>query len=276
MVLESQQVPRPPRKREPARLVQVSRVQQITPQVVRVTITGETLAGFSTHGPAEHVKVFYPRPGQDRPVLPVFGPDGRPQFEEGAERPIARSYTPLFWRPESLELDFDVVMHGEGAGSIWARNAKPGDMIGVGGASSPYEVDASASWFVIGGDASAVPAIGTILRELPAGARADVYLEVEDEAEHQELTSPASLNVTWLHTGADNPPCGTLLLEALREADLPFSEGRLFLACESGVMRAIRKMLLFERGMDRGSIHTQGYWKAGATNHGDHDLAEEI
>ena len=60
----------------------------------------------------------------------------------------------------------------------------------------------------------------------------------------------------------------------MREAALP-EGGRIFVACEAGVMRDIRKHLMLERGLDRTSFHTQGYWKLGASNHPDHDLGDD-
>jgi NADPH-dependent ferric siderophore reductase len=40
-------------------------------------------------------------------------------------------------------------------------------------------------------------------------------------------------------------------------------------------MRNMRRHLLDDRGMDRGQIHTHGYWKGGAANHPDHDVGQE-
>ena len=37
-------------------------------------------------------------------------------------------------------------------------------------------------------------------------------------------------------------------------------------------MREIRGYFLYDRGM----LRTQGYWKAGAVNHPDHDLGDDV
>ena len=39
-------------------------------------------------------------------------------------------------------------------------------------------------------------------------------------------------------------------------------------------MREIRNVLLNEAGIDRTQLVTRGYWKAGATDHPDHDTGE--
>jgi NADPH-dependent ferric siderophore reductase len=40
-------------------------------------------------------------------------------------------------------------------------------------------------------------------------------------------------------------------------------------------MRNIRRHLLDDRGIDRARIHTHGYWKAGVSNHPDHDVGQD-
>src|SRR3989304_956998 len=87
MVQQTQPGP-PPRRRPPLRMVQVSRVERLTPRVLRVPFAGEELAGFEPHGPAEHIKVFFPPPGQDRPVRPTYDADGGPVYPPGVERPV--------------------------------------------------------------------------------------------------------------------------------------------------------------------------------------------
>ena len=84
MVQQTQPGP-PPGRRPPLRMVQVSRVERLTPRVLRVTFAGEELAGFEPHGPAEHIKVFFPPPGQDRPVRATYEADGRPVYPPGGE-----------------------------------------------------------------------------------------------------------------------------------------------------------------------------------------------
>ena len=51
------------------RLLQVSQVERITPGFVRVTLTGEDLAGYSSQGYDDHSKLFFPAPGEDKPLF---------------------------------------------------------------------------------------------------------------------------------------------------------------------------------------------------------------
>jgi NADPH-dependent ferric siderophore reductase len=254
-------------------MVTVKTVDRITPGCVRVVFTGAELNGFISRGPAEHLKVLFARPGESQPVIPEWGSEG-PVLKEGQSFPPSRTYTPRFWQPERLELTVDFMLHGAGLASDWARNAKPADIMAVSGQpGGPWIVDPEAGWYVLAADESALPGLATILEALPAGKRATVLVEVSDEQEHQPLESVAALDVTWLHRGDEAP--GALIEAAIRDLTLPSGDGRLWLGCEAGVMRSIRRHLIEDRGLDKAHIHTHGYWKAGVSNHPDHDVGQD-
>jgi NADPH-dependent ferric siderophore reductase len=252
-------------------MVEVRRVERPTTGCVRVTFGGPELAGYEMRGPAAHIKVLFGRAGEDRPRLPEWGPEG-PLLAEGQSMPPSRTYTPRRWDAEAGELTVEFMLHGEGLASAWARGAKPGDVVAVTLPGGPYSVDPAADWYLLAGDDSALPAIETILEDLPQGKPVRVIVEVSDAAETRPL---ATSNVTWLETAA-GAESGTALEAAIRGFEVPSGSGRVWVGCEAEVMRSIRKHLLFERGMDRVQIHTHGYWKKGAANHPDHDVGQEI
>lgn len=264
------------RVRQKPRLTEVVRVEPLTPHMVRVVLAGEELEGFTTRGPAEHLKVNFPAPGESNVVLPEWGPDG-PVLREGQQRPLNRTYTPRRWNQNARELTMDFLLHGEGPGSTWAQHARPGQIVAVshqpGGA---YKVDTSADWYLIGGDEAALPAVGTLLEALPASCFAHVFVEVADAAEEMELESPARFQLTWLHHCGATGRVGRKLEHAVREFRFPEGSGRVWIGCEAGVMRDIRRHLVNERGMDRTHAHTQGYWKYGAMNHPDNDRGQDV
>jgi NADPH-dependent ferric siderophore reductase len=266
---------KPRRVRQRPRLAEVVRVEPLTPHMVRVFFAGAELEGFTTRGPAEHLKVNFPPPGESTLVLPEWGPDG-PILQEGQQRPVNRTYTPRRWDPATGELSVDFLLHGEGPGSTWAQQARPGQMVAVshqpGGA---YKVDAEADWYLIGADEAALPAVGTLLEALPASCFAHVVVEVADASEELQLESPARIEVTWLHHGGAGQ-VGRKLEHAVRDFQFPEGSGRVWIGCEAGVMRDIRRHLLSERGIDRTHAHTQGYWKYGAMNHPDNDRGLDV
>src|SRR4051812_50119247 len=109
---DPQPAPRPPRRPRVLRTLEICGIPQVTPRVTRITLTGPQLTGFASRAPAEHIKVFLPRPGESEAPQTVPGPDG-PIFPPDSPRPLSRTYTPRQFRPESLELDVDFVCHGD-------------------------------------------------------------------------------------------------------------------------------------------------------------------
>ncbi len=263
-----------PFKRPPPRIVEVLRIAQLTPRMVRITLGGGQMEGFESNGPAEHFRIFLPDPETGELVLPSHGPDGN-AFPEDKPRPISRAYTPRQWRPDIPELDVDIALHDHGPGAAWARNAQEGDAAVISGrAGGAYFPDPSADSYLIGGDEASLPAIATVLEALPSSTRACVFLEVRDANEEQPLTSPAPTQIWWLHRQAGETP-GRMLAETMRDAELPQGKSRVWVSCEATAMREIRSHFLNDRSLDRSTLHTQGYWKAGAANHPDHDMGED-
>ena len=108
------------------RNLEVATVTRVTPHLVRVTLRGEDLADFTSPGFDDHVKVFFPEPGADLPVMPTLGEDGLEPPPPGQPLPVFRDYTVRYLRPEQRELDIDFALHGHGPGGSWAAAAEPG------------------------------------------------------------------------------------------------------------------------------------------------------
>jgi NADPH-dependent ferric siderophore reductase len=256
----------PPRRRRAMRRVWVTRVDQLSPRLVRITFTGDDLATFAWNGPAAHIKLIFPEEGQTE--LPMPQPDG-PRSTR------MRTYTPRRFDPAVPELDVEFVLHGDGPASNWAAQAQPGQVLILAGPGPNYQIDPDADWFLLAGDDAALPAIETILEALPAGARARVVLEVADEHEERTLSTAARLDITWLHRGAQPGQADIALEAAMRAIELPAGNGRIYVGCEAAAMRRIRKHLLDERGLDPATIVTRGYWKLGAVDYTDHDYGTD-
>ena len=256
----------PPRRRRVMRRVRVTHVEQLSPRMVRVTFTGDDLGAFAWNGPAAHIKLIFPEEGQTEPPMPQ--PDG-----PRATR--MRTYTPRRFDPTVPELDVDFVLHGDGPASNGAVQAKPGQVLILGGPGPNDQIDHDADWFLLAGDDAALPAIETILDALPSEARVRVLLEVADEHEERTLAAAAQLDITWLHRGAHAAQADTALEEAVRAMQLPGGNGRIYVGCEAAAMRRIRKHLLQERGLDPAMIVTRGYWKLGAVDYTDHDYGTD-
>src|SRR6185436_13563657 len=96
--------------REPkVRLLEVVRVNRITPKMVRVTFGGNQLAGYESLGADDDFRVFFPLPGQERPTLPSLGATSGFAWPDDAPRPPNREYTPRRYNAAANELDVDFV-----------------------------------------------------------------------------------------------------------------------------------------------------------------------
>ena len=245
------------------RLLQVREVSRLTPKMVRIVVGGEALAGFVSAAHDDHVKLFFPQPGQDKPVLPTPTPNG-PVYPEGAPRPAARDYTPRRYDAAANTLTLDFVLHGEGPAATWAAQAQPGQFLGVGGPRGSFIVPDDFDWYLLAGDETAVPAIGRRLEELPAGTRVIVVVEVADAAEEQKLDTRARLKTHWLHRTGAAAGNHLLLQRALTELALPPGEGYSWVAAEASAAKALRRYLVDQRGLAKDRVKAAAYWKQGA------------
>ncbi|GAA0434100.1 siderophore-interacting protein [Actinoplanes capillaceus] len=259
------------RHRPPPQLVEVVRVDRVTPRLVSVHLGGADLSRFQAAAPTSHIKVFLPAPGQDAPAMPTVTPEGR-VWPEGVARPAMRTYTPRAYDAVAGTLEVQFVLHGEGPASEWAARAKPGDRIALGGPGGRFAADLDAPRWWIAGDESALPAIGSLLDALPASASAHVHVEAAGPNDEIPLLSKAGLTVTWHHRpGTDGFGDG---LHAAAERAPITGATRFWVACEASAMRRIRRTLL-DRGAAPSALITRGYWRLGAADHPDHDYGDD-
>ena len=170
----------------------------------------------------------------------------------------------------------DFVLHGDGGpASAWAAAARPGDRVVVTGARGAYRIDPGTDWTLLVADETALPAVGTILDDAPASARVLLVAEVADEAEELAFDTGAELTSVWCHRRESHAAFGMLAAQAVRDISLPGGRGACWVGLEATAMRAVRRHLIGERGMDREQLYTRGYWKLGVADHPDHDTGED-
>lgn len=250
------------------RQARVLRTRRVTPQLLCVTFADESLRDFTSASFDDHVKVFFPAPGEEHPVLPQRAPDGsRMAPEEGSPKPIMRDYTPRRVDREAGELDIEFVLHGDGPAGLWAAQARPGQLLGFGGPRGSFVVPTGFDWHLLVGDDTALPAIARRLEELPAGTRAIVVAEVADASAQPALSSAAALQVHWLHRGSAPAGRAGLMLQALQGLERPAGEGYVWGAGEAAEIAAVRAHLVQAWQIDKHRIRAASYWKHGATAH---------
>ena len=246
---------------------QVVQTKQLTTHLKRITIAADELRAFPWHGPDQWFRLFLPREGQTRPVLPTRADDWWPQIVAMPDeiRPWVRNYTVRRLRPELGELDIDFVMHGDGGpASRWALRARSGDWVGLLDQTAPYDPPAGTRWQLLVGDETALPAISAIVENLPGGTDAQAFVEVPTPADRVSVSTPEGVRVTWLPRESTDATIGSLALDAVREATLGEPhEGYAWAAGESGLIRQVRRHLVSRRGMPKSAVYFCGYWRTG-------------
>ncbi|WP_433450568.1 siderophore-interacting protein [Streptomyces sp. CA-142005] len=263
--------------------LQVVRTRRLGPSLVRVTFGGSDLHAFHSDGRDQSLSLFLPHPGQPEPVVPLDLGDGWWQawreLPDGV-RAVMRSYTLRSLRRDAegrtAEIDIDFALHGvepgaatpAGPASRWASRATPGDRVLLLG---PAVADNRAIRFrppgdtdlvVLWGDETAVPAATAILESLPAGTRVRAWLEVPHAGDIQDVHTEADAEITWLVRHDASP----MAVDAVRAARLPRAERPyVWMAGESGRVKALRRHFVGERGVDRRRVTFVGYWRQGMT-----------
>ncbi|AGS69752.1 siderophore-interacting protein [Streptomyces collinus] len=259
--------------------LQVARTRRLGPSLVRVTFAGADLHAFHSGGRDQSLSLFLPHPGQREPAVPLELGEGWWQgWRELPDdvRAVMRSYTLRALRRNPDEIDIDFALHGvepdapapAGPASRWASRATAGDRVLLLGPAVAdnrairFRPPADTDLVVLWGDETAVPAATAVLESLPPGTRVRAWLEVPHAGDVQEVRTAADAEITWLvrHDGAP------MAVDAVREARLP-DAGRpyVWLAGESGRVKALRRHFTAERGIDRRRVTFVGYWRRGMT-----------
>jgi NADPH-dependent ferric siderophore reductase len=241
------------------RRLEVLRVVDLTPRMRRITLGGPELAGFVSLGTDDHVKLLFPQNAAEQAAMETMvlgaGKDDGP-------KPAMRDYTPRRYDLDTLELDIDFVLHGDGPASTWAEQAKPGQFLHIGGPRGSMIVPDIFDSYLLIGDETALPAIARRLEGLAANRRALVIIEVENGKEQQVLESVAEVNVIWVlrEGGKDH------LLSTVKQVQVPAGNLYAWVATESKVSRQIRRVLLDEHGLDEQFVKAAGYWRLDDTD----------
>jgi NADPH-dependent ferric siderophore reductase len=259
--------------------LQVVRTRRLGPSLVRVTFGGRDLHAFHSDGRDQSLSLFLPHPGQPEPVVPLeLGDSWWQAWRELPDdiRAVMRSYTLRALRRDPDEIDIDFALHGVGPGaagpagpaSRWASRVTAGDRVLLLGPAvadnrairfrPPEDTDLVILW----GDETAVPAATAVLESLPAGTRVRAWLEVPHAGDIQDVRTEADAEITWLVRHDGSP----MAVDAVRAARLALTERPyVWIAGESGHVKALRRHFVGERGVDRRRVTFVGYWRRGMT-----------
>ena len=282
----------------------VAAATRLSPSYVRLTLTGPDLDRFADNGWDQRFKLVLPDTHgsyDDLPRDPDWYPTWR-NLPEDRRNPI-RTYTVRAVRRARREVDVDLVVHGDtGPASRFAARATAGDRLVVLGPNAEHDdahgglefrppVDHDGPTLLVG-DATAVPAVLSILEHLPRTAHGEVVLEVPHLRDVTEVAAPAGCRVTWVVSGSGGGGLPGAVEDGLRRLGLgepSTPQGDLressadevvwevpavasspglysWIAGESSLVTGLRRWLVRDLGVDRDAVAFMGYWRRGSTS----------
>jgi NADPH-dependent ferric siderophore reductase len=247
----------------------VVRRTRMSEHLVRVTIGGDALDGFSYKGGDQCFRLFFPRPGQTELRMPTFANNGwaAQYFLMSKDvRPYVRNYTVRAFHPESNELDVDFVVHGDGPASVWAQQAEPGSPVGMFDEGRRYRPREEAEWQLLVADGSGLPAAFAIAEETPPSLPTRLIVEVPTPDDVLGTTFGPHVSATWLASSdGDGEVPGELARGAALATPPPSSPGTVFVAGENSLATGTRRGLV-AAGVPKSAISFYGYWKVGRSS----------
>ncbi|CCJ72682.1 iron-chelator utilization protein [Cronobacter condimenti 1330] len=218
----------------------------------RVVFGGDSLAGFTSCGFDDHIKVFFPQEG-----VPFVAPEVTDEGIVWASdvRPPSRDYTPLFDEARQ-ELTIDFYVHDAGVASDWAVAAKPGDTLCIGGPRGSLVVPEDYAWQLYVCDESGMPALRRRLEALRAQAKpvqVEAIVTVADESLKGYLSHLSEFAIHWV-VGHDV----RAIEEKLATLTVPEDDYYLWITGEGKVVKHVSEP--FEGRVNAQLMRAAAYW----------------
>lgn len=223
------------------RQLTVQAIEDVTPRMRRITFTADTMEGFASLAPDDHIKLFF----------------------AGESGPQMRDFTPRRFDVAAGTLVIDFALHEAGPATAFAAGARIGDTLDIGGPRGSAVVADDFDWLWLIGDETALPAIGRWLEETRPGLPVLTAAVIADAGECQAIETKADWTALWSLRSESGPDDAAALIALLAGQDFPPGDGFIFVAAESSVARAIRRYLTEERGHPKAWMKAAGYWKRG-------------
>lgn len=238
-------------RREPKRRrLTVARREALTPGMLRIEFASPDLADFDSRSPDDHIKLFVPDASSPQGV-------------------VMRDYTPRAFDAARQTLTIDFALHDAGPATLWAKGAKPGDAIEIGGPRGSVVVADDFDFYLLVGDETALPAIGRRVEGLRAGVPVTTAVVVDSPADVQRFATRADWRPLWVYRCRDGRDDAALLLEALANWAAPAGDGYVWIAAEASVARPLKAYMLDARAHPKAWLKSAGYWVRGKPGESD-------
>ena len=230
-----------------------------SPSMRRFTLRAPAFADPGIEWPGEIITLGWPGKGEEL-ILPQLG-----WRFPGGETQHWRNFSVRRFDPAASTIDVEFFLHGTvGRASAWGTAAGVGDPVGFAGPRTHWLPEPGATWNLLLADETGLPALLAIAEHLPAGQRAIGLVEVEDERDRREVECAADVEWHWVFRGDRAPGTTSLMLERLREIEIPAGPGQVWGGGESLVMRDLRRHVAASiPSVTRSQI--LGYWRHDST-----------
>jgi NADPH-dependent ferric siderophore reductase len=121
-------------------------------------------------------------------------------------------------------------------------------------------------WHLLAGDDTALPAMARRLAELPVHTKALAVIEVDNAADVQRLAHSCTAEIEWVL--CHGVPAGEshALIDRMRELAFPQGSYYAWVAAETQVARALRRLLIECKHASPKALKAASYWRIGSTN----------
>ncbi|MCV2401471.1 siderophore-interacting protein [Marinomonas sp. C2222] len=248
------------------RLANVVSVVDLSPTLRRVRLQGADLHDFQFDelAPEIHVKLFFPTESQPELRLPKATPDGKSAdwsgLKEGLLSPC-RNYTIRAFDAEAGTVDIDLVLHDEGVGGPWAKQAQVGQTLGLFGPRSWKFPPLGAVNYVFFADETSVPALARWLEILPSDAKVEAFIEMPSAESEIPLPHHGGATIHWLQN--NDGFYGESLINAANNLSSQALNANTWVwgATEAHAVASLKRFFLQESGVNPSNIDVVAYWK---------------
>jgi NADPH-dependent ferric siderophore reductase len=213
--------------------------QLVTPRMLRIVFASDELKGFASPSPDDHIKIF---------------------FSEN----VMRDFTPRAWDVAAGTLTLDFALHAKGPAVEWATQCAVGDTLSIGGPRGSTLVSDDFDWYLLVGDATALPSFARRLGDLREGVPVTVIALIAGDAERQEFATRASARVQWLTSTGTLAQDSLLLQQTVEALELPAGSGFVWIATEGSIAHTLYEGIVQGKGHPKEWVKASSYWTAEA------------
>ncbi|WP_217134133.1 siderophore-interacting protein [Leucobacter chinensis] len=234
-------------------------------RVIRVTLAGFGLEGFRYQGGDQRCTLLIPWPEEEawRYMVPMitdpWSAASQWGFAAALTRPLRRRLTVSGFRADALEIDFDILLHGESPLSAWAEGAALGTTVDVIDNGRRYHVAADTRWQLLIADEAGAPAALAVAAETPSAVPTTLYVPSTVSAAGANGFAD-HVTVVSVPTRGEQSASGTAFAARVLADRLPRIPDLVGIAGERSFTHTLVRRLR-QAGVSRNAIHAGNYWK---------------